>query len=269
MTDDEYQFLTRRIEKLLDIDLSAYKPAQMRRRVGAFIDRSGADSVPKFCRLLDADAELRTDLRNLITINVSEFFRDAAQFAQAQQTILPALLERRSPLKIWSAGCSHGEEPYSLAILLAELGAASPGAILATDIDRAVLAQARAGGPYPNAALRNIPRRLREAYFTRTGDTFHVLPAIRAQARFREFNLLTGRFGSDYDLVACRNVMIYFSDPAKNDLIRRFCAALRPDGVLFIGATEAILDPRKYGLERAQGNFYRRTTAAMLGHRAA
>ena len=124
-------------------------------------------------------------------------------------------------------------------------------------------------GPYPNAALRNLPRRLREAYFTRTGDTFHVLPAVRAQARFREFNLLTGRFGSDYDLVACRNVMIYFSDPAKDDLIRRFCAALRPDGVLFIGATEAILDPRQYGLERAQGNFYRRTPAAMLGHRAA
>ncbi len=262
MNDGEYTLLKRRIRELIGIDINAYKPQQMRRRLDAFVARRAGDAVSDFCRNLGADTAALEEMRNMLTINVSEFFRDPLQFQRLERDVLPELLAPAGKrLKIWSSACSHGEEPYSVALSLADLNAAARASILATDIDRVVLAKAKAGGPYLSQEIRNVsPKRL-ETYFTRTGDTYHVGEALRKRVEFRELNLLSDRFDSGFDLIICRNVMIYFSDETKARLFEQFHDALSPDGVLFVGGTEALLGGESRGFERIGGNFYRKWRA--------
>jgi chemotaxis protein methyltransferase CheR len=194
----------------------------------------------------------------MLTINVSEFFRDPQQFERLRSQILPELLAGGAKVKIWSAACSHGEEPYSVAIILHELNAVHRASILATDIDRVVLARARAGGPYQRGDMRNVSPKQLQDYFTKTGDDYTVVDTMRRRIDFRELNLLADRFDQGFDLIICRNVMIYFSDETKQRLFERFNRALNPRGVLFVGGTEALLGPDTRGFERLGGNFYRK-----------
>ena len=212
MNDLDYALLKRRIKDLLALDIDAYKTAQMRRRLETFVSRRAAGSVADFCRDLPKDQEALDALRDMLTINVSEFFRDAAQFDRLQNQILPGILAHNPKIRIWSSACSHGEEPYSIAIILQELNAAHRATILATDIDRAVLAQARAGGPYRRQDVRNVSAPRLQAFFTRDGERYTIIENLRRRVDFREVNLLSGRFEPDLDLIVCRNVMIYFSD---------------------------------------------------------
>ena len=257
MDDKEFTYLTSRIRKHLDIDLEAYKPEQMRRRLTGFVEREERGGVSRFCRRLQREPDLRTALRDTITINVSEFFRDAAPWPKLRSKLLPELLETRQTLRIWSAGCSNGQEPYTVAMILADLQAGSRAQILATDLDRVTLARAKAGGPYRPDDVRNVPPALRTKHLREAEDGFYVADLLRKRVRFRELNLLSDAFDRDFDLVICRNVLIYFSNEAKLQLLRRFCDSLRPGGVLLVGGTEAILSPESLGLERLGGTFYR------------
>jgi chemotaxis protein methyltransferase CheR len=263
MNDTEYSVLKRRIRERLDIDIDAYKSAQMRRRLEAFAARHGDGTGTALCRIMDADAGVLAKLRDMLTINVSEFFRDKAQFDYLERTVLPDLLRLGPRLAIWSAGCSHGEEPYSVAIILSEQSAASRARILATDFDRQVLARARAGGPYRAEEVRALPAAILEKYFVRSGEGYSVLRAIRSRVEFAEHNLLADPFESGLDLIICRNVMIYFSNETKRQLFQKFRESLKPRGVLFIGGTEALLGSDAEGFEKLQGNFYRRTEPAL------
>ncbi len=261
MNDAEYALVKRRIHELLDIDLEAYKVQQMRRRLDSFVARRATSSVAEFCRALGANAAALDELRNMLTINVSEFFRDAAQFERLRNEVLPELL-RRPRLRIWSAACSHGEEPYSIAIILSESHESARAHILATDIDRVVLAKAKAGGPYTQADLRNVPPAELAKYFVHEGNAYRVVDTLRRHIEFRETNLLSERFETNFDLIVCRNVMIYFSDETKQQLFERFRRSLNADGVLFVGGTEALLGPDRLGFERMGGNFYRKAATA-------
>ncbi len=261
MDDREFTYLTRRIQESLAIDIGSYKSQQMRRRLDAHVQRVAGGNVVAFGRRLEGDAAAREALRTMLTINVSEFFRDLPQWERLRNDVLPELLRRSPLLRVWSAGCSHGAEPYSIAITLAEMGARRRASILATDLDREMLARARGGGPYAPAEVRNVPPAVLAGYFSPEEGAYRVQPPVRAAVQFRELNLLSDAFGTGFDLVACRNVMIYFSGPVKRDLFRRFHAALKPGGVLFVGATEAVLGAEATGFERMGGNFYRRQKA--------
>jgi chemotaxis protein methyltransferase CheR len=268
LDDREYGYLKRQIASLLDIDIDAYKSRQMRRRLTAFVQSRGGDSPAPFLRRLAEDAEALSDLRDMLTINVSEFFRDAAQFEQLERTVLPELLEKRLQPRIWSAGCSRGHEPYSVAILLDELGAAGRCVIVASDLDRGALRIAKACGPYPESELRNVSRLRRSRYFSAAERGLAVDRELARRVQFKELNLLRDRFDRGFDLVICRNVMIYFSAEVKLALVRRFCDSLSAGGVLFIGATEALLGDEADGFERMGGNFYRKVDAAAERPRA-
>jgi chemotaxis protein methyltransferase CheR len=268
MTDAEYTALKKRINELLTIDIDAYKTQQMRRRLESFVSRRAGTSVAAFYRNLHLDADALEELRNMLTINVSEFFRDAAQFERLRAAVLPDLLANGGrKLKIWSAACSHGEEPYSVAIILHELGALHRASILATDIDRVVLAKARAGGPYTAADLRNArPAEIRE-YFTTDGAAYTVVDTLRRRVDFRELNLLADRFDTGFDLIICRNVMIYFSEETKQRLFEGFYRSLTAAGVLFLGGTEALIGSESRGFERLGGNFYRKAADTAAAER--
>ena len=259
MDDKEFQHLSRQIAATFNIDLVHYKPEQMRRRLAAFIQRNEPNGIAVFCRRLARDPALQSELRDMMTINVSEFFRDSTHWTRLHMKLMPELLAAKSRLKIWSAACSNGQEPYTLAMILDDLGAADRAQITATDLDRGALARARAGGPYSADDVKGIHPAMRDRHLRSEKDGFYVSDDLRRRVRWRELDLLRGPYGSGFDLIVCRNVLIYFSDTAKEEVLSRCRAALAPGGLIFIGSTESVLAPARLGYERAGGNFYRRT----------
>lgn len=267
MDEIEYSYLKRKIRQLLNIDIDAYKSQQMRRRLESFVARREPGSAFRFCKALERDEGTLRELRDMLTINVSEFFRDSLQFEHLRSKVLPELVRRNPRLNIWAAGCSHGQEPYSVAILLNEISAGRRHRILATDVDVQAIGRATAGGPYLPADLKNIPEGLRQKYFRASDGGYAVVEETRHRVEFREHNLLSDEFEDGFDLVLCRNVMIYFSNEAKRTLVQRFHESLKPGGVLFIGGTESLLGIDGAGFERLFTNFYRKSEAVMAERR--
>ena len=259
MTDQEYTYLQNTIRRLTNIDLGSYKSQQMRRRLDGFIARSSPGGVALFCKLLERDAEVLRKLKDFLTINVSEFFRDFSQFNLLRTQILPQLLRRSSDLNIWSAGCSIGAEAYSIAITLKEIAPGRNHRILATDLDSQILKKAIAGGPYSQTELANVDKiRLRRHFVT--GDRgYMVSEEVKKIVEFRQQNLLVGNFEHAFDLILCRNVMIYFSDEAKSQLHERFYRSLKENGVLFLGGTEGLGDANRLGLTRLHNSIYQKS----------
>ncbi len=259
----DYRFIKYKVRKLLDIDLNAYKGPQMQRRLRTYLLRSGYPNWPKFFRAIQDDPIALSELRDYLTINVSSFFRDLPRFEYLQTSILPQLLQDRQRLRVWSAGCSYGHEPYSLAILLAEATSFfNRHILLATDIDQAALAHAQAGGPYKAKEIENVSPKLRQRYFKHLNETsqdgYYLIDTLKRRITFRSHNLLVDAFESNFDLIVCRNVVIYFQPQAKALLYQRFFEALRPGGVLFLGNTEVLSHASQIGFEIAGLSFYRR-----------
>ena len=264
MNDLEYGYLKSKILSLTKINLDNYKSGQMRRRLEGFIDRTQSLNVTVYCKHLDRDPKLLQDLQDFLTINVSEFFRDTQPFEVLQTQVIPLMLKRSQSLNIWSAGCSIGAEPYSLAMILRKLSPGSQHRILATDLDEKILGKAEAGGPYSTAEVKGVPREFADKHLAAEGDGYRVKDDIRRRVEFRQHDLLTGPPESGFDLIICRNVMIYFTDKAKDYLHRGFASALKDEGVLFLGGTEALLGFQELGLTRINTSFYQKT-----GHGAA
>ena len=262
MDDITFAALKRVIRERLDLDLEAYKAPQMRRRLDSFVATHGGEDAVHWVRSLPNDTAGLAALREVITINVSEFFRDTAQWELLRTRVLPALLAEKPQLSIWSAACSNGQEPYTLAMLLDELEPAGRSRILATDIDRTVMGRARTGGPYSAGDVRGVSAERLAKYFVRAEDSYHVVPKLQSRITIREHNLLATPYGTSFDLIVCRNVLIYFSQEAKLDIVTKFRAALRPGGVLFIGGTEALLGADAQGYKVVGGNFYQKVEEA-------
>jgi chemotaxis protein methyltransferase CheR len=259
MNQEEYFYIKKKIRECTKFDLDNYGANQMMRRLDGFIARCKVAGVTQYCKLLEKDPQERGKLEDFLTINVSEFFRDAMPFKILQETILPPMLQRNMRMNIWSAGCSNGSEAYTVAIILDRLSPYRSHRILATDIDKNILEQAAAGGPYKAAGIRNVPKNLVDNYFTASGDDFWVKDNIRKKVTFKSHDLTRDLFENNFDLIICRNVVIYFSDEAKRKLRKRFFDALKVNGVLFIGATETILDATDTGFQRLSPCFYRKT----------
>ncbi len=255
----EYNYIKQQVLALIGVDLNSYKAPQMQRRLVVYLTRSGHPNWPRFFRAIQHDPAALTQLKNYLTINVSSFFRDIEKYHHLQTTILPELLHQRSSLRIWSAGCSCGQEAYSLAILLTEAtGPNQSHYILATDIDSSALARGKAGGPYHVDDLTNVSPILRKQYFTSQADGFWVAEAPRHMVTFRMHNLLADSFAGAFDLIICRNVVIYFESKVKEALYHHFYEALRPGGILFVGGTEIVPKATEIGFSNTAISFYQR-----------
>lgn len=255
---DTYTHVKRSVKNLLDIDLEGYKDEQMRRRLEAWLARSGAPSWNDYFRRVRIEPQEAARLRNYLTINVSAFFRDPERWRDLSAHILPELLKTTPRLRVWSAGCSIGLEPYSLAMALDELTPLRKHTLIASDLDRGALAVAQARGPYTRQDLQNVTEAQRAAYFDPGGPPYYVAPALAQRVQLRETNLLADEFEGSFDLIVCRNVVIYFTNTAKERLYQKFCAALRPGGVLFLGSTEIISRPAEFGLRHRGISFYQK-----------
>ena len=268
MNDDDYTRLKSTIRRTVGIDLDYYKDQQMRRRLDGLISNQGLD-VRGYSALVSRDDGALQRLRDFLTINVTEFFRDIHQYEVLRKRILPRILETTATLNIWSAGCSIGSEPYSLAIILQELTPDRRHRILATDFDRTALRRAQAGGPYRQPEMKATPRWMVLKYFTRSADDYYVNDSIRERVEFRQQDLLSDRFEWGFDLIVCRNLVIYFSDTTKKMLDRKFYEALKPGGCLFMGGSETMLSARELGFIRAEASFYQKAAAIPEGDRSA
>lgn len=262
MNDEEYGYLKKKFLRLTDIDLDAYKSQQMRRRLSAYIENSPTKNVIEYCQKLEHNPEMLEKLRNYMAINVSEFFRDLQLFEHLKNSVLPELLKRSPRLNIWSAGCSHGEEPYTLAMMLDQLNPIARHRILATDIDDEALAQARAGGPYSHEVMRSLPAALLQKYFNKLPNgNYAVNDELKQRIIFRKHNLLGDAFENGFDLILCRNVTIYFTEETKSVLYRRFLESLKKGGFLFSGGTEVMLNASSIGFINIKASLYQKPEA--------
>ncbi len=241
------------------IDLTSYKSVQMKRRLRSLMESLGLTSFQDYITFLEKDPVAFDQFLKRLTINVSDFFRNPERFSDLEKVILPRLLSEREQLGVWSAGCANGSEPYTLAMILHGLRPAtfSQHRILATDIDKGSLAQAKAG-IYTQSEIKGVEPRERERYFRRHAENWQGQDFLRSKVQFKQHNLLTDPFPQDLDLILCRNVVIYFTQEAKDQLYPRLRAALRPGGVLMVGGTEPILRYGDFGLQQLGPGFYRR-----------
>ncbi|MDB5085847.1 MAG: chemotaxis protein CheR [Bacilli bacterium] len=255
---DEYQWFTEQVFRTLNIDLNKYKRGQMERRLIALRTKYGCPDFYAFFEGMVQSKEIQDAFLDRMTINVSEFFRNANRWDVLRQRILPEFCQRGKPVEIWSAACSTGEEPYSLALLACGMNPQVEVSILATDIDETALARAQEG-IYPDKALHDLPAGLLERYFTRSGEgRYQISRELLKRITFKKANLLEDSFGVDFDLIVCRNVLIYFQEQAKDMLYHKFSTALRPGGILFVGSTEQIFNPGRFNFSVYDTFFYQK-----------
>lgn len=249
--DREFQELTRKISRDRGFACANYKEKCLRRRIAVRMRAKGVHTYAEYARLLDSDGPEYDRLLDALTINVTKLFRNWSVYEAMAEYVMPALwqLDTR-PLRVWSAGCSSGEEPYSLAILLHRyaaqhglLGRIAQVEVLGTDIDRGSL-EAAARGQFPDSAFEETPAELRERYFS-ASPPFTVLPAIRAMVRFERRDLLDEAPATPggFHLIVCRNVLIYFDRETQERLLARFHDVLVPSGFLVLGKVETLLGP--------------------------
>lgn len=253
----DYEIFISKIYQKTGINLAAYKEAQMKRRLTSLYQKKGYSSFNDFFQALSKDSQLMNEFLDRMTINVSEFYRNAKRWEVLDKTILPELLRKNPNLKVWSAACSTGEEPYTLAMVLSKHMPLAKVQVLATDIDENALARAKLG-VYSERSLNEAPKEMAAKYFKQDGTSFIVSDDIKKAVTFKKQNLLADRFIGPFDLIVCRNVLIYFTEDAKENIYHKFSSALRPGGILFVGSTEQIFNPGTYDLETADTFFYRK-----------
>ncbi len=256
----DYAAFQLKIQNWLGIRLMDYKEDQMRRRVGTMAQQAGCDSFVAYALQMQQSPPLLQAFLDQITINVTELMRNPSLFGDLAQSVLPELIAARRglPLSVWSAGCSYGAEAITLAMLLRDAPGTPSYRIKGTDLDLSVLAKANAG-MFSAADMASVPHELRQRHFISIDDnTFMPMPDLRRSVQFAKHDLLADPYPADtYDLILCRNVLIYFTDAAKQRIYQGFFQALRPDGVLFVGGTERIYGAESLGFELVKPFFYR------------
>jgi chemotaxis protein methyltransferase CheR len=239
---DDFYILTGTIEKILHIQCGSYKEDYIKRRVSSRMNAVNITDYWEYNRYLIANPNEQELLKNALTINVTKFFRDPEVFEAIRREILPNILKNKERIRIWSAGCSSGEEPYSLAIILYEIGILRPSIdafIYATDIDREILKRAKEG-VYEKSSLENLTEhQLRKHFIERPDGKYEVRPHIKEKVRFHHHDLMKGQPISRFlDIISCRNVTIYFHENQKNELCKVFNEGLVPGGYYIMGLSE-------------------------------
>ena len=252
----DYDWFIENFRRVTGIDLEKYKRPQMERRLTALCTKRGFQNFGAYLDAASKDSRLMDELLDRMTINVSEFFRNRSRWDALAQ-LIPTLV-RNNRLKAWSAACSTGQEPYTIMLLLSKLMPVSGVSLLATDIDDRALRVAKEG-IYNEEELLPIEQDLKSKYLRSVNSTQQqVTEELRSRIEFKKHNLLEQSFDSDFDLIICRNVLIYFTDPAKDILYHKFAQSLRSGGGLFVGSTEQIFHAETYHLKQIQPFFYQK-----------
>jgi len=249
MKPDDFDFLAKLVRDSSGLVLTKDKAYLLESRLMPVARKRGFKGLDELVgKLRMGDRALAEDVTEAMTTNESFFFRDQKPFDQFRQVVLPNLLKTRASkrsFRIWCAAASSGQEPYSLAMILKEEAAKMPGwrtEIIGTDISRDILQKARTGLYSQFEVQRGLPIQLLVKYFKKRDDQWEIDPAIRAMVQYKEWNLLQDlRALGTFDVVFCRNVLIYFDQPTKGKVLEGMSKQMSDDGVLYLGGAETVL----------------------------
>ena len=227
----DYEYFKREVLTLTGINLSCYKESQMKRRIDNLISKNRIEGYDKYVFCLRTDRRMFEEFVNHITINVSEFYRDIDQWKVMEEKAIPELIQRfGKTLKVWSAACSTGDEPYSLVMAMSRHLPLANIRVHATDLDRQIIETAKQG-VYPEKSIASVPA-----------------------------DLLKDAYPIGCHLIVCRNVMIYFTEEVKEQIFRKFYDSLANGGLLFIGASEQMMNHKEIGFFRKNAFFYQKAS---------
>lgn len=247
--DIGFELLKRTVTESTGFNCEQYKEAHFKRRINVRVRATGSKNYGEYLRLLKRDSTEREHLIKALTINVSEFFRNPETFEVIEKEVIPLLIKSRSDsliksIRIWSAGCATGEEVYSLAILIHKILGKDLNkyriSITGTDIDTLSLDKARKG-LYLENVLKNIDSSTKENYFVKQGERYQISDQLRGMVRFKRHDLISESCTDRFDLIICRNVLIYFKKEIQEQLQLNFYQALNKGGFFVIGKAETLL----------------------------
>jgi chemotaxis protein methyltransferase CheR len=251
MKPQDFEFLSALLRKQSGLVLTEDKAYLVESRLLPVARKhglAGLDPLLEALRLAPANGPLVYEVTDAMTTNESFFFRDIKPFDQFRQFVLPRLLLARAPaqpIRVWSAACSSGQEPYSLAMILREEGGKLAGRrveIVATDISREMLEKCKAGLYSQFEVQRGLPVQYLVKYFAQMGDKWRIDAGLRELIHFREFNLLQDPSAlGTFDVVFCRNVLIYFDHPTKAKVLAAIGRQMPADGILYLGGAETVI----------------------------
>ena len=250
ITPASYAFLCQMLKERSGLVLSGDKQYLIESRLMPVARKHGKDTIENLVAAAKAPAgeTIRIDITEAMTTNESFFYRDKIPFETFENVLLPYLLKTRASqrrLRIWCAAASTGQEPYSIGMILKENQAKLAGwrvEIIGTDISTEVLEKAKIGMYTQFEVQRGLPIQLLVKYFKQVGDMWQIDPSIRAMVQYRQFNLLNSFSGlGTFDVVFCRNVLIYFDQVTKSDVLDRIAKVSSADGYLVLGAAETII----------------------------
>lgn len=251
----DYEWFKDQVYRISGINLSYYKEKQMKRRIDALIGKHAAKGYDDYIQIINNNKSMYNEFINYLTINVSEFYRNPEQWEIVKNDIIPSILKSNRSIKIWSAACSSGDEPYTLVMILNKYLPLNEIKIIATDIDREVLEKAKRG-VYTEKSVENLPKEYLKQYFNNTGNMYEIKNEVKNCIEFKHHNLLADEYPKGMDLIVCRNVLIYFTEEAKNEIYKKFNESLKPQGILFVGNTEQIILANKYNFKAIKTFFY-------------
>jgi len=252
----DYEWFKKSVLSMTGIDLNSYKEKQMKRRIDSLIKRHGCEAYQDFVELLKKDKAIFEEFISYLTINVSEFYRNPEQWKYMDEVVFPELVAKfGQTLNIWSAACSTGDEPYSLVMALSKHVPLNKIKIHATDIDKQILEKAKLG-LYNEKSIVGVPDEFKRKYFEKIGSSFKIKDEIKSRVSFSQHNLLADKYPAGMNMIVCRNVLIYFTDEAKDSVFRKYYNSLVDSGVLFIGSTEQIVNYSDIGYKRKNSFFY-------------
>jgi chemotaxis protein methyltransferase CheR len=280
VTPPDYEYLRKILKERSGLDLSADKQYLVESRLVPLARKAALPGIPELVAKMKGGADrLTSDVVEAMTTNETFFFRDKIPFDHLRDTILPALMQTRASRKlvrIWSAASSTGQEPYSIAMCLKEKAAQLAGwrfEIIATDLSQEVLEKSKAGIYSQFEVQRGLPIQLLVKYFTQTGELWQINADIRGMVQHRPLNLLQdfSHLGK-FDVIFCRNVLIYFDQETKIGIFERMSKIIEPDGMLMLGAAESVVGitdafrpyPDKRGLYQPNPSRGARNGGAML-----
>jgi len=277
MNSSDFEFLSSLLYKQSGLVLTPDKGYLLETRLQPVARSHGLNSIEQIVSTLKTrrDEKLVASITDAMTTNESLFFRDRTPFDQFKTVVLPSLLQSRAAkktIRIWSAACSSGQEPYSLSMVLDELASKLVGwkvEIVATDISTEMVARARSGIYSQFEVQRGLPVQLLVKYFQQDGDRWQLSEKIRRMVTFREFNLLQDpRPLGNFDIVFCRNVLIYFDQDTKRQVLEGVSRQIAPDGYLYLGGAETVISiTDKFQPVKGQRGMYQPT--AKEGQKAA
>jgi len=249
------------IKRRCGLNLYAYRAQQLERRLRSFMHHVGAADLKQAANAISRDKCLAQQFIDTLGINVTEFMRNRHLFDKLEQ-MLHEMHAEHPVRKLWSAGCSIGCEPYTLAIIMDRVDPSRAWQIFATDIDREALAAAKRA-IYPQAYVRSLKPEELQKYFTQTPEGWQFDMALALRVRFSQIDLLKDPYPANCDVILCRNVIIYFDPEPRWRVLEGLARALRPGGLLFIGGSETIGEAEDIGLETIEPFFYRRKERAI------